>query len=56
MIWSVAEVITSFSSFFELYPRDLIFTGTPAGIGPLVCGDLLIGEVENLATLNITIV
>ena len=48
MIWSVAEVISSLSSFFELCPRDLIFTGTPAGVGPLECDDILEGEVENL--------
>ena len=56
MIWSVAEVISSLSSFFELCTGDLIFTGTPAGVGPLECGDILEGGVENLAKLNITIV
>jgi len=56
MIWSVAEVISSLSSFFELCPGDLIFTGIPAGVGPLECGDILEGGVENLAKLNITIV
>ena len=56
MIWSVAEVISSLSSFFELCPGDLIFTGTPAGVGLLECGDILEGGVENLAKLNITIV
>jgi len=56
MIWSVAEVISTISSFFELCPGDLIFTDTPAGVGPLECGDILEGEVENLAKLNITIV
>ena len=56
MIWSVAEVISSLSSFFELCPGDLIFTGTPAGVGLLECGDILEGGVDNLAKLNITIV
>ena len=56
MIWSVVEVISSLSSFFELCPRNLVFTDTPAGIAPLVCSDLLKGEVGNLGTLNITIV
>ena len=56
MIWSVAEVISSLSSFFKLYPGDLIFNGTPAGVGPLDCGEILEGGVENLAKLNITIV
>ena len=56
MIWSVAEVISGLSSFFELCPGDLIFTGTPAGVGLLECGDILEGGVDNLAKLNITIV
>ena len=56
MIWSVAEVISSLSIFFEICQRDLIFTGTPAGVGNLECGDILEGEVGNLAKLNITIV
>ena len=56
MIWSVAEVISSLSSFFELCPGDLIFTGTPGGVGQLEGGDILEGEVKNLAKLNITIV
>ena len=55
MIWSVAEVVSSLSGFFELCPGDLIYSGTPAGVGPLKQGDKLKGEVENLAKLNITI-
>ena len=56
MIWSVVEVISTLSSFFELCPGDFIFTGTSAGVGLLECGDILDGEVGNLAKLNITIV
>ena len=56
MIWSVPEVISSLSGFFELYPGDLIYTGTPAGVSPLKRGDRLEGEVENLTRLNIVIV
>ena len=55
MIWSVAEVISSLSGFFELCPGDLVYSGTPAGVGPLKKGDKLEGEVENLAKLNITV-
>ena len=55
MIWSVAEVVSSLSGFFELCPGDLVFSGTPAGVGPLKKGDKLEGEVENLAKLNITV-
>ena len=56
MILSVAEVISSLSSFFELCLGDLFITSTPAGVSHLKCGDILEGEVENLAKLNITIV
>ncbi|MBC8257718.1 MAG: fumarylacetoacetate hydrolase family protein [SAR324 cluster bacterium] len=56
LIWSVSEVISSLSAFFELFPGDLIYTGTPSGVGPLKRGDKLIAEIENLARLNIEIV
>ena len=56
MICSVPEIISSLSSFFEICPGDLIFTGTPSGVGPLKRGDSLEGEVENLDRLHITIV
>ena len=55
MIWSVPEVISSLSRLFELYPVDLIFTGTPVGVSQLNLCDRLEGEVENLAKLKITI-
>ena len=55
MIWSVPEVISSLSRLFELYPVDLIFTGTPVGVRQLNIGDRLEDEVENLAKLKITI-
>ena len=55
MIWSVPEVISNLSRLFELYPVDLIFTGTPVGVRQLNLCDRLEGEVENLAKLKITI-
>ena len=55
MIWSVPEVISNLSKLFELYPVDLIFTGTPVGVRQLNIGDRLEGEVENLAKLKIAI-
>ncbi len=51
LIWDVPEVISELSSLFELMPGDLIFTGTPAGVGPVVAGDLIEGGVEGLDTL-----
>ena len=56
MIWSVPEVIAELSTYFELEPGDLIFTGTPAGVGPLVRGDRVVSGVEGLETLRTEIV
>jgi len=56
MIWSVPEIISILSEFFELCPGDLIFTGTPSGVGPLKRGDKLEGKVEKLTKLEIKIV
>ena len=55
LIWSVAEIISNLSHHYELQAGDLIFTGTPAGVGPLVPGDRLEGVIEGLGTLRITI-
>jgi fumarylpyruvate hydrolase len=56
MIWSVPEVITHLSSLFTLAPGDLIFTGTPAGVGALERGDVVKAGVEGVGELRITIV
>jgi fumarylpyruvate hydrolase len=55
MIWSVPEVIAELSTLFELKPGDLIFTGTPAGVGALEPGDRVEGGIEGLETLRHTI-
>lgn len=55
MIWSVPEVIAELSTWFELAPGDLIFTGTPAGVGPLVAGDRVQGGVEGVGILEHTV-
>lgn len=55
MIWSVAEVIAHISNFYRLEPGDLIFTGTPSGVGPVGVGDRLVCEIEGLETLTISI-
>lgn len=46
MIWDVAALIAYTSSIFSLAPGDLIFTGTPSGVGPLAAGDRLVAELE----------
>ena len=55
MIWSVPEIVSELSTLYELKPGDLVFTGTPAGVGPLVRGDSLVGGIEGLDTLRTTI-
>lgn len=55
LIWSVPEIISNLSHHYKLQAGDLIFTGTPAGVGPLVPGDRLEGVIEGLGTLRITI-
>ena len=56
MIWDVPHIIAALSKLYELRPGDLIFTGTPAGVGPVKPGDRLEGGVEGLEVLRNTIV
>ena len=56
LIWSVPETIGHLSKYFELFPGDLIFTGTPEGVGPVVKGDIVSGGVDGLSELSIRIV
>lgn len=51
MVWSVAEIICHLSQFYRLGAGDLIFTGTPAGVGPVVAGDVLTGQIEGLTSI-----
>jgi fumarylpyruvate hydrolase len=55
MIWSVPEVIAQLSQQVTLAAGDLIYTGTPSGVGPLVAGDLVSAEIDGLPSLSITI-
>jgi fumarylpyruvate hydrolase len=52
MTWSVAEIIAELSRYFELRPGDLIFTGTPPGVGPLAPGDVVECAIEGVGTLE----
>ena len=52
MIFPVAEIIAELSKLFELKPGDLVFTGTPAGVGPLVRGDRFRAELAGVAVLD----
>jgi len=54
MIWAVPEIIAELSTWFELASGDLIFTGTPAGVGPLKPGDRVRGGVDGVGVLTHT--
>jgi len=56
MIWNVPEIVAELSTLFDLVPGDLVFTGTPAGVGPVQRGDSLVGGIDGLETLRTTIV
>src|SRR5829696_9188853 len=55
MIWKVPEIIANLSKFFTLQPGDIILTGTPAGVGPVVPGNELVGSIDKLGTLRVRI-
>jgi len=55
LIWSIEEVIEHLSRAYRLLPGDLIYTGTPAGVGPVAAGDVMVGRIEGLGTLTITV-
>ena len=51
LIWSIPELIADLSRFYHLQPGDLIFTGTPEGVGPLQPGDRIDGHVEGVGDI-----
>jgi len=55
MIWNVPEIVANLSHSYRLEPGDLIFTGTPAGVGPVQPGDRLQGVVAGVGSVTITI-
>lgn len=52
MIWSVPEIVAELSTYCRLMPGDLVFTGTPSGVGPLLPGDAVSGGIDGLGTLE----
>ncbi|MBB3017823.1 fumarylpyruvate hydrolase [Microvirga lupini] len=56
MIWSVAEQIAYLSTYFELAPGDVIFSGTPDGVGAVTQGQTMIGAVEGLGEIRLRVV
>ena len=55
LIWSIPELIAELSTLFSLAPGDLIYTGTPSGVGPVMAGDRMEGGIDGLPTLVNTI-
>lgn len=55
LIWSVPELIADLSKFYHLQPGDLLYTGTPAGVGPIQPGDVLEGKIDGLTPLTLRI-
>jgi fumarylpyruvate hydrolase len=56
MLWKIPEQIAILSKFYDITAGDLIMTGTPAGVGPIVKGDKLVGTIDGLQTLNVEVV
>ncbi|WIT13554.1 fumarylacetoacetate hydrolase family protein [Paucibacter sediminis] len=55
MIWSVPEIVANLSQYYHLQPGDLIYTGTPEGVGAVKPGDVISGEIAGLDRLSLTI-
>ncbi|NVO17516.1 MAG: fumarylacetoacetate hydrolase family protein [Rhodoplanes sp.] len=56
MMWSVAEQIANLSTFYELMPGDIIYSGTPENVGPVKPGDLMVGVIDKLGEIKVKVV
>lgn len=55
LIWSVAELVADLSKFYHLAPGDLIYTGTPAGVGAVTAGQSIHGTIDGLDPVDLTV-
>ncbi|AMM83384.1 fumarylacetoacetate hydrolase family protein [Martelella sp. AD-3] len=55
LIWKVDEIVSDLSKFYHLAPGDVIMTGTPAGVGPVVSGDVITGGIDGLQPVKLSI-
>ena len=55
LIWNVPELIADLSKYYHLQPGDLLYTGTPAGVGPVEPGDVITGRIEQVGEIEFTI-
>ena len=56
MIWTVAEQVSKLSQAFELAPGDIIYSGTPENVGPVVVGDVMEGHIDGLPNISVRVV
>lgn len=55
LIWNIPELLADLSQFYHLQPGDLIYTGTPEGVGPVKSGDVITGQIEQVGAISLTI-
>lgn len=55
MIWNPAEIVSNLSHLYRLHPGDLIYTGTPAGVGAVLPGDVLTGRIDAVGEIQLTV-
>ena len=55
LIWSVPEIVANLSQYYHLQPGDLIYTGTPEGVGPVQPGDVITGRIDGVGEIALTI-
>ncbi len=55
LIWNIREIIADLSMFYHLQPGDLIYTGTPEGVGAVVAGDIITGSIEGVGDIQLVI-
>ena len=55
LMWSVPEIVSDLSKFYHLSPGDLIYSGTPSGVGAVLPGDLIHGEIEEVGSISLRI-
>ncbi len=55
LIWNIREIIEDLSKFYHLQPGDLVYTGTPEGVGAVVPGDRITGHVAGVGEVALTI-
>ena len=56
MIWNVAEQVSHLSRYYELFPGDIIYCGTPENVGPVVAGDVMHGHIDGLYDIDVKVV